>query len=150
MKTTLHYLLALLLCSVSALLTTSCSKDSSSTSGGSSDFTLLTTGTWTVQSISYEQSNGTWVTPTPVAGEYSITFGANYYFSQSGSGDFSNNNIWTLNSTGLSLNGGFDNITGQYTITQLTSSTLDITAMNYQNSPGFSYTGERMTFSNSK
>jgi len=122
----------------------SCKKDSPNSSS-SSAVKLLTSSRWTFQKYEYNQ-NGTWIAdPDAVdADKFTVGFNTNNTFSEydltngetsPGTWNFSSNN------TVITTTGGGDIFPAVYTVTVLTSSTLQITNLNYP-----VYNGERLTF----
>jgi hypothetical protein len=123
----------------------SCKKDNSNSSG-SSAVKLLTSSRWKFLKYEYSQ-NGTWIADPNAADEANFTAGFNVNntftlddtddaYTESGTWNFSSNNS-ILTTTG----GGLEILAGVYAVTQLTSTTLQITNSNYPN-----YGPQRITF----
>lgn len=138
----------LLISTLIALLTIglySCKKDTSNSAA--SAVKLLTSSRWTFQKYEYNK-NGTWI-PDDIdpadPNKFTVGFNANNTFSDYSLIDGSTvTGTWNFssNSTVLTTTGGdLDMIPAVYTVTQLTSSTLQLTNLNYPY-----YSGQRITF----
>jgi hypothetical protein len=144
-KVTTMVCLAILISAFGIL--SSCKKDGSSNSN--SAVSLLTSSRWTFQKFEYQKPDGTWI-PDPDAvdaNKFTIGFSANYATSEidlvngyttAGTWSFSSNN------TVITTTVGYDLDPASYTVSQLTSSTLVLTWLNYPQNAA--YIDERLTF----
>ncbi|MDB5009210.1 MAG: hypothetical protein JWP45_3603 [Mucilaginibacter sp.] len=143
MKTTkpLTFLCLVVLLTAGAL--SSCKKDNTSTPTADSHISLLTTGTWKLQKIEYQEQNGTWTNDSSALDVITLAFNTNNTFSETDQNNNSGSGTWKFSADYSQLTLVGNSYGATYAVPVLTSSSLQFT------SPlsGTGYQAERDTYS---